>query len=94
MVKDLVDIFFENTLHVLLKLYKSEWNSFYCNVSRIINFNVSGNSAYKKHVTGSGSGFFLKVPQYAHFPGEVSVYAPHQPLCQVSGQNLVCRNSL
>jgi hypothetical protein len=57
MVKDLWGKPLENILHVLLKLYEFEWNSFYCNVSRIINFNVSGNSDYKMHVTGSGSGF-------------------------------------
>jgi len=41
MVKDLLDKRLENNLHVSIKLYRSEWYSFYCDVSSIFVFEVS-----------------------------------------------------
>jgi len=58
MVKDLWDKTLENILHVLLKLYESEWNSFYFNVSRMINFNVPGEFSIQNACNGFGLWFF------------------------------------
>ena len=41
MVKDLTDTLLGKTLHVLLKLYECEGYSFYCDVPRVVNFDVS-----------------------------------------------------
>jgi len=41
MAKDLLDERIENTLHVYMKVYRSEWHSFYYNVSRVVDFDMS-----------------------------------------------------
>jgi hypothetical protein len=41
MVKDLSDKLLENILHVELKLYRFEWYSFYCDVPRVVDLDVS-----------------------------------------------------
>ena len=62
--------------------------SFCCNVPRVVNFDVSWNSAYKMHVAVYGSGS-LNVLHYAHFLDDVDLYVLRQPPCKVSGQNLI-----
>ena len=83
----------ENILQVLLQLYASEWNSFHCNVSRIINFNVPGEFSIQNACYRFRQWFFKECLN-AHIPLTRQNYAPHQPLCQVSDQTLVCKNPL
>jgi hypothetical protein len=57
MIKDLLDTFIENTLHVWIIRCRSEWYSFYCIVSRDVTFDMPKKFSIQSECKGSGSGF-------------------------------------